>query len=608
MRLIFLFLVLLTPYIYSQDDTEQKIGIANEYFNNNEFDKARALYEDLLNDNSIITIIHDNYFSILLQDRLYRKAEQYINRVVSSYPQNYEYRVDEILLYYQQKDTAKGEKIRNILFDEIIDNKYQTRLAATIFIQKQLIDDAIALLLKSRSHWSEQDLYALDLANIYRATSQTSLMLDEYINYALTQEGAENYVIRMLGNSLQTNDDLDLFERKLYQVSQKNAGNNTISELLIWTQLQKGNYYGAFIQARSIDRRNKSNGQRSLEIGLIALNNKDYENAIRIFEYVSESFPNTINYLYAKRYLINAREAMVKNTLPVDKDEIQKLIDSYDALITEVGYKFESMDIIKDKANLYAFYLNDLEEAVKLLNFIIRSGYANQRLTSECKMMLGDIYLLKKEPWESALIYAQVEKALNDSPLAYEAKLKLAKLYYYKSEFKLAKDNLDILKQAAQRDIANDAIELSLLIQDNYIEDIDSLNQALTTFADIDLLLFENKTEQALLELNTFEEKYPQHSLIDEVYFRQAEILTKKGEYELAKSKYEYILENYSYDILADDAQFAIAEIYEYFIRDKQMAMDAYEKILTNHAGSIFTAEARKKYRKLRGDILEPDL
>lgn len=597
-------IVLYTRLILAQD---QDIDLANEYYLANEYNKALDLYQKLSRDVANIPQIHDNYLDLLIEEQKFRRAEKYVEDAIEAFPENMSYKVDKGILYYRNGDSTEAAAYYQQLFEDVSLNKYQTRITASYLSRSQLLEDAIKLFQQSRQHFDDPVLYALDMASIYRVMNNYDQMTEEYLNFARINPANVNYVQNVLGRLLIEKEDLEAFQKKLINRIQQSPGNNSYTELLIWAYLQESDFYSAFVQARALDKRQKSKGNRVMEVGKMAMNNKDYPNAIRIFEYIAESYPTSINYIYARRYLINTREEMVKNTFPINQEELLKLISSYDELIREVGYTRNSIAVLKDKAQLYAFYLNKLDTAINLLNEVIKSPFAHMDLVSESKMMLGDIYILKQEPWESTLIYAQVEKANKDSPIAYEAKYKIARLYYFRSEFQLAKDNLDILKEATSREIANDALDLSLLIQNNSYEE-DSLNDALKTFASIDLMLFQNQNNKALQAYDKFLNDFKNHSLCDEVFMRQADIYTKKGEYDMALQKYNDVIESYSWDILADDAQFKKAELYEYQLKNKEKAMEAYEKILTDYTGSIFTAKARKSFRKLRGDLENQDL
>ncbi|MFC0185221.1 tol-pal system YbgF family protein [Pseudarcicella hirudinis] len=237
-----------------------------------------------------------------------------------------------------------------------------------------------------------------------------------------------------------------------------------------------------------------------------------------------------------------------------------------------------------------------------MLTNAIKLGTADQIFVDKCKLDLGDIYLLKSEPWEATLIYSQVEKSEKDSPLGYDAKLRNAKLNYFRGDFELSKEVLDILKQATTREIANDAMQLSLLIQDN--TGMDSTEMAMKAYASVELLLFQNRTSEAIDELTRMLAKYEGHSLTDEVLFLRAKTYLKLGDVQNAMKDLETIRQKFSTDILGDDAEFNLAKIYEEKLKQPDKAMELYRELLQKYPGSIYGSEARKKIRNLRGDAI----
>src|SRR5690606_10873898 len=272
------------------------------------------------------------------------------------------------------------------------------------------------------------------------------------------------------------------------------------NELLIWVNMQLKDFYGAFIQARAIDKRAKEGGKRLLDIGIMALHNKDYDNSETIFQYVIQTYNEGFNYEVARRYLIKAREELVKSTYPVNIAQIKNLIQDYDALIQDLPLSLVSLEAMKSKALLHAFYLDEKDSAINLLHKIIDTPRADPELVANAKLDLGDIYLLLNQPWESTLLYGQVEKSAKETQIGHTAKLKNAKLSYYKGDFELAQSHLDVLKLATSREISNDAISLSLLIQDNIT--FDTTEEAMRDYALVDLILFQNKKQQALDHLD----------------------------------------------------------------------------------------------------------
>jgi tetratricopeptide (TPR) repeat protein len=271
-------------------------------------------------------------------------------------------------------------------------------------------------------------------------------------------------------------------------------------------------------------------------------------------------------------------------------------------MLQEIGTNAKTLEALRSTANLYGTYLDSKDTALTVLDMAIDMGKTDRNFVDKCKLDKGDIYLLKGEPWESTLLYSQVEKSQKEELLGYEAKLKNAKLHYYKGSFTVAKDILDVLKLATSREIANDAEQLSLLILDN--TGMDSTEAAMRWYASVELLLFQNKTDEAVDNLNQMWIKYADHSLADEVLWLRANTYLKQGKNAEALEDLKTISAKYPTDILGDDAQFMQGKMYEEQLKDKQAAMDAYQKILTNYPGSIYGAEARKRFRTLRGDTV----
>jgi tetratricopeptide (TPR) repeat protein len=199
-------------------------------------------------------------------------------------------------------------------------------------------------------------------------------------------------------------------------------------------------------------------------------------------------------------------------------------------------------------------------------------------------------------------LYSQVEKTFKNEPLGHEAKFRNARLSFYIGEFGWALAQLDVLKAATSKLIANDALELSLLISDNIEED--SLTVPLSMYAKADLLEFRNLDQDALAVLDSISTLFPMHSIADNVLFKKAEIFSKNGKFDLAASNYSEIMEKYPDDLLADDATYNLAGLYEYQLNNKSKAMELYEKILTQYPGSLYVVDARKHFRALRNDAV----
>jgi len=205
--------------------------------------------------------------------------------------------------------------------------------------------------------------------------------------------------------------------------------------------------------------------------------------------------------------------------------------------------------------------------------------------------------------WTATVLYQQVYRDFKNDAIGQEAKFRNARLLYYMGEFEWARAQLDILKAATTKFIANDALELSMLISNNY--DPDSNTVALGIYSRAGLADFRNRENLALQTLDSIPLLFKIHPILDNVIYRKGEIYNKLGKYILADSMFAIVIRNHPEDIITDEAMMNRALIHETRLGDKQGAMTLYQELLNTYPGSLFVPEARKRYRTLRGDMLQ---
>ena len=581
---------------------DRDVEIANEYFGTAEYDKAKDMYERLSKNNANLPFIYDNYLFTFLHFNQKEDAEKFIRKMIKVSDDNLFYKLDHYTLVTEINGEAKTEKEFSGIVNDIKNNEILVEKATDYLLKKNLFERAKTIFLASRKSLKNNSLYAIPVAIIYYKQGDVDLSIDELLYFLKNNPEELENVKNVFQNNLREEKDLKLLETKLYERVQKEPNEISYNELLLWMNLQKKNFSSAYLQAKAIDKRLRTEGNKMMVVGRIAMENKDYENASRFFEYVIKEYPNGMNYPIARGELIKAKEETIKNSYPIDPVKIRSLIGDYLKMIKELGANPATIEARRNTAQLYAFYLDNKDTAVIILNETIKIAQNDLRGRSKAKIDLGDIYLLKGEPWESTLLYSQVEKDMKEDPLGHEAKLRNAKLSYYKGEFDLSQEHLDVLKLATSREIANDAMNLSILIQDN--TGLDSTTEAMKEYAAIDLLLFQNKTAEALIKTDSMMIKFPEHSLSDELLWLKSKIYCKMGDYPNAVTTLEKINTMYPDDILGDDALYTLGTIYEENLKDNAKAMETYQKFMIKYPGSIFTVEARKKFRLLRGDKL----
>jgi tetratricopeptide (TPR) repeat protein len=598
---------------YSQNQSE--IQLANEYLLKGDKRKAVEVFRDLAKDEINIPFIHNNYLNTLLDLNEPSEAQAYLKRLLKRDPHNIIYNLDVGVVYVRTGDVAKADKHFKDLIDEHKENVTMIKILSDYLSTKSLGEYSIIALNESRKTLGNPVLFSFELATLYRLKGQREKMIEEYLNFASQNSGTIQNAKNMMQILLTKPEELEALEKVLYDRIQKFPDADVYSDLLIWVTMQQKNFGASFNQARAYDRRYKRFGEKSLEIAKVALDNEDYETAAKAYGYVIREYPGGPYFLQAQLGLLRTRETRVKNTFPVNVDSVKSLSADYRKFVLKYPENANSLEAQRNEAMLYATYLDKNDQAILLLEELIKNPKVSLPLKSRVKLDLGDIYLLKGEPWESSLLYSQVEKALEENPVGYEAKLKNAKLSYYKGDFKLAQEHLDILKEATTREIANDAMELSMRIKENLLED--SVGEALQAYAKVELLLYQNKRDEALTALGQLASGLPgadtsktgavqrisNSAIKDDVYWLEANIQMERGEFEKSIKLLQQIRDEYPDDILADDAYFLQGEIYERHLKNREMAMEVYRNFLDKYPGSVFAAEARKRFRVLRGDF-----
>jgi tetratricopeptide (TPR) repeat protein len=580
----------------------QDIELANEYFKQGEYEKAKDIFQKIAKDKNNIRLIHQNYIQCLFKLKNFDEAGKYLKRQIKSNDlTGIAYRSDYInLLEITGKFEEAQEEIK-ILIDLAALTEGTIYELQDMLYRNSKTELVIQLLKKGREITKDENKFAILMARAYLYNGQKEPMIEEMLKYGLI-EGNQDYVKATFQDNLKTEAEIDMLEKALYSKVQKFPTEQYYVDILIWQLIQQKEFIKAFIQTRALDRRLKQDGQRVFELAQTALINRDYKSAIQMYEYVMKEYPQGQFYAYARRNALFCKEEVVKTSFPVNISDIRSLIKDYQGLFSDLGRNVKTMEALRNTAQLYAFYLNERDTAITVLETAIMIAGSDNAFRDKCKLDLGDIYVLKNEPWEATLLYSQVEKSQKEDYLGQEAKLKNAKLHYYNGEFDLSKEVLDILKKATTREIANDAMQLSLLILDNI--GLDTTEVAMKEYAKIDLLLFQNRNSEAMSALDQIFEKYKSHSLADDILWLRANTNLKINQPQKALEDLELLRKNYNFDILADDALFLEAKIYEENFQQKDKAMELYREILQKFPGSIFGAEARKRFRNLRGDTI----
>mgnify|MGYP000621997606 FL=1 len=194
----------------------------------------------------------------------------------------------------------------------------------------------------------------------------------------------------------------------------------------------------------------------------------------------------------------------------------------------------------------------------------------------------------------------QVDNDFKFEQIGNEAKYKNARVFYFDGEFDFAQGQLNVLKESTSKMIANDALQLSVMITDNY--GLDSNYQAMLWFATAERLIEQHRYDSAFVLFDSIQINFPMHSLADEILFRKGKAMEQQGKWAEAREYYTDLLKFHADDILGDDALFRLADMEETQFQNKEKALEYYKRLMIEFKGSLFSTEARARIRFLRGD------
>lgn len=571
----------------------QNEQLANNYFDRGEFEKALVSYEELLKAQAG----NSNYFQRVIE--CYQQLQQFDKAEKALQERLDKYRQSSLLIelgfnYQLQKNQEKANKYYNQAIDKIKKNAPEAYGIAYTFERKALFDYAL-LAYKTAIETDPKLSFNFQMAMLYGQKGETDLMIETYLLEAyqnpqnlpiiqnqlsrfMTEDGDENF-----------NDTL----KKALLIRTQKTQDVFWNDFLSWYFVQLKEYGKAFVQQKAIYKRNPESFGNIVNLGEMAIADNDQDSAKEILTFVLENTNDLELLIQAHSYLME-----MKIDHATDKDYVV-ITAELDKLIKEFGVSPYTLPLLELEADFTAFHLNNPEKAKMILKNAMEMP-VNRYQMAELKMQLADILLLEEKYNQALIYYSQVGEDMAGDITGQEAQLKTAKTSYYKGDFEWASHQLKVLKSAASQLIANDALDMFLLISDNTVED--STQVALKKFARADFLLYQNKKTASLAQFQLILKEHKGEEIEPVTLLRIGKTYEKMGDFAKALEYYNNIVTNHKESIYVDEALYYSAEIYNFNIIDTEKAKPLYEEIIFKHEDSIYFVDSRNKYRKLRGD------
>lgn len=587
-RLLFLFLLFLTPLVYAQNEQ-----LAQNYFDKGSFEKALVSYEELLKSQPG----SGNYFQRVIDCR--QQLMQYEKAQVELEERYKKYKQANLLVeigynYQLQQDLTKANNYYKESLTKIDENPTWVYSIASAFEKKVLLE--YALQAYERAYAADpKSRFNYQMGLLYGQLGKQDLMIEKFLDelYSNPQNGVliQNQFSRFMV------DDADMAFatqlRKALLIRVQKDQDLFWNQMLSWFFVQQKEYGKAFIQEKAIYKREPDSFSNIVNLAELTIEDEAFETAKEIFTFILENTQDLELQIQSHYYLMDMR--INEGT---SKDYPQIATD-LELLLKQYGISPFSLDLQILQAEFLAFVMKNPEKSKQVLDESLALPL-NRFQIARVKMTLADVLLFEEKFNQALLYYSQIEEDLKNDELGHEASLKAAQTSYYKSDFEWALVQVKVLKTASTQLIANDALELFLLINDNSVAD--STQTALKLFAKGDFLLYQKRNQEALVQFQNILKNHKGEDIEDETLLRIGQTYEKLSNPTEALTYYQQIIDQFPDSIYRDEALFFSAEIFNLKLQNPEKAKPLYEAVLFNHQDSIYFVDARKKFRQLRGD------
>jgi tetratricopeptide (TPR) repeat protein len=590
----------------AQGGTDEQL--AAQYLQQGEYDKAVLYYEKLYKAQPT-SYFYEQLYKSYVALKQYDDAEKLAKERMRRQDGDPGYLVDIGELKKLQGDDDRAKQQFNKAIKAVKADQGSIRRLANAFVNNNELDYALETYERGRKLLNDDATgFFYETASIRAAKGDVAGMISDYMDLVQANpaylQAVQNGLARFIDFTA-TDERSDLLRTELLRRIQKTPDNTLFQEMLIWMYIQRKDLESAYVQSKAMDKRFKEGGQRLMALGDMAVTNKEWDVATKCYQYVVALGPGTNWYTAARIGQVTAMDAQVRDQADPPKDQLDALEKNYAGTLDELGRTPANVKLISGLARLKAYYLNDIDSAEALLQQAITMPGLPPQTQAQLKLDLGDIEVLGGDIWDASLLYSQVTLDFKKDMLGSDARLRNAKVSFYTGDFLWAKAQLDILKAGTSKLIANDAMELSLLISDNLGED--TVSVPLQLYAKAELLTFQHKYGPAVAVLDTLSARFPMHAIGDRVLYERYHIAKARHQYPEAAGFLEKVVELYPNGILVDNAMYDLGLLYENGLKDDEQAKKWFGKLLFEQTGSIFVPDAREHYRRLRGDLDKQD-
>jgi tetratricopeptide (TPR) repeat protein len=585
---------------------QNQFMLAESYEQRGDFAKAVEIIETL-NKKDPTNIQYFNKLNTLyLQLKKYDESAALINSRINITPQDISLYGLLGSTYYTAGDRTKAYKVWDDASEKFKTNPMTLRIISNYAIEKRDFEKAIEYLNRGKEISKDPFLYSYDLGELYQITMRYREAAGEYCD--LIKANPSQYQ-QIESKILSYSNKPNALDETIEVVEKHISDDISFSYLLARLYIEKKNYDEAFDLFKEIDKKQNTRGADLFSFGEFVYRDGEYKTASEVFKFLIDNYSDQQNIPLAKLGYAKTQEALFIQKynaanpewksffIPakVDENEIEPVISAYQEIVKVYQHSEVAIEANLRMGILYAYFINDLDVAQKYFA-IIAYDYPMSKYASLSFVELGNIKMLQAKLDDAEKLFQSVIKLpranVEDKS---HANYQLARIFSFKNDFESARKYLMSVMGNLKDNIANDAIELSILL--NTAKN-DSSNLSLYCAAEF---LAEQKrfseAKNLYLQLSQNPQAFVFHSIAK---LRAAEMLIATDAYSAAITDLSLIVEEAEKNIYADKALYLQGQIYQYGLKDSLKAVESYESLLAKFPKSLFLDEARQNIIELK--------
>lgn len=601
-KIAFIIILVITLSVHAQQRNDQKFMLAQNYEQIGDYDIAVKIYEELYQSEPGNSQYISALYRVYTQQKNYAALINILDERIKQKPEDIEAYGMLGSTYYLNGNEEKAFEVWKKPFQSSSVNPVFYRLIANYALERRAFDIAIELYEQGKEVSNDKVIYSFDLAKLYSLTMQFEKAAGEYCFILKNEPSQKQVVEQRVFENINRPGALDATLRVIEDCADKN--NLSFSYLLARLYSEKKSYQKAYEIYLAIDEKQSSKGRELYNFARQMLSEKEYELAAEVFKTVINRYPDSP--VLSQAYLGYARslEASLfddyEKTLPLWKtyfplkyfqsEKTEKVLNAYSVVINLYKHSEPAYESLLRSAIIKYYLLSEYEEARKQLEIIVKEAPLSVN-SAEAYLELGNIALIEGNPDEAEKDFSSILKLLSASEeQKNKAIYKLGKVNFYQGNFVEAKKNLSKVLGNLKDNSANDAIELTLLLNPQMN---DSSN--LLTYARAEFLAEQKKFEEAAVSYKKLAENQQAFVLRTISAIKYCEMLIALDNYTEAVVVLESVSSEGEKNIYSDKAVYLLGKIYHYGIKNISKAEEYYQKLLADYPKSIYVDDARTK-------------